>query len=95
MLDLVAGARFELTTFGLWAQRATRLLHPASILNSKLMFLVASDGTEVIDFLYFVKKSLVATFCQTKAEPSVSRPQNKKAARNIEKGVRAALFVAV
>jgi hypothetical protein len=27
---LVAGARFELTTFGLWARRATRLLHPAS-----------------------------------------------------------------
>ena len=26
---LVAGARFELTTFGLWARRATELLHPA------------------------------------------------------------------
>ena len=26
---MVAGARFELTTFGLWAQRATGLLHPA------------------------------------------------------------------
>src|SRR5690349_14465069 len=26
---LVAGARFELATFGLWARRATGLLHPA------------------------------------------------------------------
>ena len=31
---LVAGAGFEPTTFGLWARRATRLLHPA-ILNYK------------------------------------------------------------
>ena len=30
--NMVAEARFELTTFGLWAQRATRLLHSA-ILN--------------------------------------------------------------
>ena len=29
-LKLVAGARFELTTFRLWAWRATGLLHPAS-----------------------------------------------------------------
>ena len=29
---LVAGAGFEPTTFGLWAQRATGLLHPAIIL---------------------------------------------------------------
>ena len=28
---LVAGAGFEPTAFGLWAQRATRLLHPAII----------------------------------------------------------------
>ena len=28
---LVAGARFELTTFGLWARRATRLLYPATL----------------------------------------------------------------
>ena len=28
--NLVAGAGFEPTTFGLWARRATRLLHPAS-----------------------------------------------------------------
>ena len=28
-LKLVAGARFELTTSGLWARRATRLLYPA------------------------------------------------------------------
>ena len=27
---MVAGAGFEPTTFGLWARRATRLLHPAS-----------------------------------------------------------------
>ena len=27
--DLVAGAGFEPTTFGLWARRAARLLHPA------------------------------------------------------------------
>ena len=26
---MVAGAGFEPTTFGLWARRATRLLHPA------------------------------------------------------------------
>ncbi len=31
---MVAGAGFEPTTFGLWAQRATRLLHPA-IINYK------------------------------------------------------------
>ena len=30
---LVAGAGFEPTTFGLWARRATRLLHPASTCN--------------------------------------------------------------
>ena len=30
-LYVVAGARFELTTFGLWARRATGLLHPASM----------------------------------------------------------------
>lgn len=35
---LVAGAGFEPTTFGLWAQRATRLLHPA-ILYFFLLFL--------------------------------------------------------
>ena len=29
----MAGDRFELTTSGLWAQRATRLLHPATINN--------------------------------------------------------------
>ena len=29
---LVAGAGFEPTTFGLWAQRATKLLHPAILL---------------------------------------------------------------
>ena len=29
-LYLVAGAGFEPTTFGLWARRAARLLHPAS-----------------------------------------------------------------
>ena len=28
--NLVAGAGFEPTTFGLWARRATKLLHPAS-----------------------------------------------------------------
>ena len=28
--QMVAGAGFEPTTFGLWARRATRLLHPAS-----------------------------------------------------------------
>jgi len=49
------------------------------------MFLVANDGTEVIDFLYFVKQSLAVNFCQTKAQPFVSRPQNKKAARNTKK----------
>ena len=27
--EMVAGAGFEPTTFGLWARRATRLLHPA------------------------------------------------------------------
>ena len=29
LFNLVAGAGFEPTTFGLWARRATRLLHPA------------------------------------------------------------------
>ena len=58
------------------------------------MFLVANDGTEIIDFLYFVKQSLAVNFCQAKAEPFVSRPQNKEAARNTKKSVRPALFVA-
>jgi len=40
--------------------------------------LLANDGTEVIDFLYFVKQSLAVTFCQTKSQPLLSRPQNKK-----------------
>ena len=36
---MVAGAGFEPTTFGLWARRATRLLHPALfIFFSKLYF---------------------------------------------------------
>ena len=30
-MDQIAGAGFEPTTFGLWARRATRLLHPAMI----------------------------------------------------------------
>ena len=30
----IAGAGFEPTTFGLWARRATRLLHPAIINNN-------------------------------------------------------------
>ena len=30
---LVAGAGFEPTTFGLWARRATKLLHPASVVH--------------------------------------------------------------
>ncbi len=30
---LVAGAGFEPTTFGLWARRATKLLHPASVFH--------------------------------------------------------------
>ena len=30
---LVAGAGFEPTTFGLWARRATKLLHPASVIH--------------------------------------------------------------
>ncbi len=29
LLEVVAGAGFEPTTFGLWARRATKLLHPA------------------------------------------------------------------
>tara|TARA_B100001146_G_scaffold83109_1_gene73779 strand:- start:81 stop:308 length:228 start_codon:yes stop_codon:yes gene_type:complete len=47
--------------------------------------LLANDGTEVIDFLYFVKQSLAVTFCQTKSQPLLSRLQNKKAARNTKK----------
>jgi len=58
------------------------------------MLFLANDGTEIIGFLYFVKKSLVPDFCQTKALPFVSRPQNRKTARETEKSVRAALFVA-
>ena len=41
-IKMVAGAGFEPTTFGLWARRATRLLHPAStdlLLNTNLCFL--------------------------------------------------------
>ncbi len=33
-IQLVAGAGFEPTTFGLWARRATRLLHPAFIFQT-------------------------------------------------------------
>ena len=35
----VAGAGFEPTTFGLWARRATRLLHPAMISHYSTFFL--------------------------------------------------------
>ena len=35
----VAGAGFEPTTFGLWARRATRLLHPAMISHYSTSFL--------------------------------------------------------
>ena len=56
---------------------------------------IANDETEVIGFLYFVKKSLEVNFCQTKAEWFVSRPQNKKTTRDTKKNVRAALFLAV
>ena len=41
-VKMVAGARFELTTFRLWAWRATGLLHPAIRLSSfyaRLFFL--------------------------------------------------------
>jgi hypothetical protein len=37
MIPLVAGAGFEPATFGLWAQRATRLLHPARLLYGWLV----------------------------------------------------------
>ena len=36
-LDMVAGAGFEPTTFGLWARRATELLYPA-IYNSAVFY---------------------------------------------------------
>ena len=54
--ELVAGAGFEPTTFGLWARRATRLLHPAPvyfksidyfILSLKLEFTVTSIPKEI------------------------------------------------
>ncbi len=32
----IAGAGFEPTTFGLWARRASRLLHPATIFSCRL-----------------------------------------------------------
>ena len=39
---LVAGAGFEPTTFGLWARRATKLLHPASM--ERILVIMITDG---------------------------------------------------
>ena len=47
---LVAGVGFEPTTFGLWAQRATRLLYPASIKIGSECHLVAGVGFEPTTF---------------------------------------------
>ena len=38
LMDHIAGAGFEPTTFGLWARRATRLLHPAIIIKEDVGF---------------------------------------------------------
>ena len=40
---MVAGDGFEPSTFGLWARRATRLLHPASIFSNNTF-----NGTGII-----------------------------------------------
>ena len=42
LIKMVAGAGFEPTTFGLWARRASRLLHPAILF--KLAIHIAMDG---------------------------------------------------
>ena len=44
-LILVAGIGFEPMTFGLWARRASRLLHPASAIK-KALRLVGGEGFE-------------------------------------------------
>ena len=47
---VVAGVGFEPTTFGLWARRATRLLHPASWIISIIIY---KSGLKVRWFLFF------------------------------------------
>ena len=47
-LGKIAGAGFEPTTFGLWARRASRLLHPAIIFNSIIFMIKPMIGLEPI-----------------------------------------------
>ena len=52
---LVAGAGFEPTTFGLWARRATELLHPAifycfSLLSPECLFIISQMNVNVNTF---------------------------------------------
>ena len=54
--------------------------------------LLANDGTEIIDFLYFVKKSLAVNFCQTKRTICVTTAEQKSRSKH-QKSVRTALFV--
>ena len=46
----IAGAGFEPTTFGLWARRATELLHPALILREDVGFRTHARFTRLTVF---------------------------------------------
>ena len=59
---VVAGAGFEPTTFGLWARRATRLLHPAIftfLLFSGSRWLLKYNTTERVECQPFLRKIFV------------------------------------
>ena len=58
LIKMVAGAGFEPTTFGLWARRATRLLHPASngsVLIITLFSVFARNYKKKSEFMYFCR----------------------------------------
>ena len=58
LIKMVAGAGFEPTTFGLWARRATRLLHPesnGSVLIITLFSVFARNYKKKSEFMYFCR----------------------------------------
>ena len=76
---MVAGAGFEPTTFGLWARRATKLLHPAIEvdkytdfkMNCKFKFknnriwlkIVHNSHIVSVNLSFFDESRLVETIC--------------------------------
>ena len=70
--NLVAGAGFEPTTFGLWARRATRLLHPASALQNytQEIYFFQSIINRYIEFLAWLSCTLIKMVAGAGFEPT-------------------------